>query len=111
MIFTCSVSTFSDILIIDQVIGLGLALAMVHIQAGVFLAIFCMAEISIFVDESGHFDMHSKVSPYYIVSFIFHNQSDSIEENLQAMDVHIHNLWISRALYSYRTNNSLRRSI
>ena len=27
---------------------------MVHIQAGVFLAIFCMAELSIFVDESGH---------------------------------------------------------
>ena len=44
---------------------------MVHIQAGVFLAIFCMAELSIFVDESGHFDMHSKVSPYYIVSFVF----------------------------------------
>ena len=36
--------------------------------------------------------MHSKVSPYYIVSFVFHNQSDSIEENLQAMDVHLHNL-------------------
>ena len=36
--------------------------------------------------------MHSKVSPYYIVSFIFHNQSDSIEENLQAMEVHLHNL-------------------
>lgn len=35
-----SVYSFSDILIIDQVIGLGLALAMVHIQAGVFLAIF-----------------------------------------------------------------------
>ena len=40
IIFMTSVSTFSDILIIDQVIGLGLALAMVHIQAGVFLAIF-----------------------------------------------------------------------
>lgn len=39
-IFMLSVSAFSDILIIDQVIGLGLALAMVHIQAGVFLAIF-----------------------------------------------------------------------
>ena len=51
-----------------------------------------MAELSIFVDESGHFDIHSKVSPYYIVSFVFHNQSDSIEENLQAMDVHLHNL-------------------
>lgn len=37
--------------------------------------------------------MHSKVSPYNIVSFVFHNQSDSIEENLQAMDVHhLHNL-------------------
>ena len=41
---------------------------MVHIQAGVFLAIFCMAELSIFVDESGHFDMHSKVSPYSLTS-------------------------------------------
>ena len=46
-----SVYAFSAILIIDQVISLGLALAMVHIQAGVFLAIFCMAELSIFVNE------------------------------------------------------------
>lgn len=29
-----------------------------------------MNELSIFVDESGHFDMDSKDSPYYIVTFI-----------------------------------------
>ncbi|MGN0906841.1 MAG: DUF3800 domain-containing protein [Bullifex sp.] len=65
---------------------------MVHIQAGVFLAIFYMRELSVFVDESGHFDMKSKVSPYYIVSFVFHDQNNSIEEILQAMDVHLQNL-------------------
>ena len=44
-----SVSAFSDILIIDQVIGLGLALAMVHIQAGVFLAIFFVWQNLVFL--------------------------------------------------------------
>lgn len=34
-----------------------------------------MKELSIFVDESGHFDMTSKTSPYYLVSFVFHDQS------------------------------------
>lgn len=37
-----------------------------------------MKELSIFVDESGHFGMHQKHSPYYIVSFVFHNQSEDI---------------------------------
>lgn len=36
--------------------------------------------------------MNSKVSPYYIVSFVFHDQNDNIEGILQAMDVHLQNL-------------------
>lgn len=38
-----------------------------------------MSEISIFVDESGGQDGHSK---YYVLTLVFHNQSLSIEEQL-----------------------------
>ena len=45
-----------------------------------------MKELSIFVDESGHFDMTSKNSPYYLVSFVFHDQSLDITDNLSKID-------------------------
>ena len=48
-----------------------------------------MNELSIFVDESGHFDMDSKDSSYYIVTFIFHNQSKDISENLKKLDSYL----------------------
>ena len=37
-----------------------------------------MKELSIFVDESGHFGMNTRTSPYYVVSFVFHDQSNDI---------------------------------
>lgn len=43
-------------------------------------------ELSIFVDESGHFDMTSKDSPYYIVSFVFHDQANDITDLLEMID-------------------------
>ena len=45
-----------------------------------------MKELSIFVDESGLFDMASKDSPYYIVSFVFHDQINDITDLLQMID-------------------------
>lgn len=45
-----------------------------------------MKELSIFVDESGHFDMASKNSPYYIVSFVFHDQINDITALLDMID-------------------------
>ena len=48
-----------------------------------------MKELSIFVDESGHFDMTSKVAPYYLVSFVFHDQSYDITELVRKLDTHL----------------------
>jgi len=45
-----------------------------------------MKFLSIFVDESGDygdFDIHS---PYYIVTLVFHDQSLSIKDNIEALD-------------------------
>ena len=54
-----------------------------------------MKVLSIFVDESGHFDMASKVSPYYLVSFVFHDQSFDITDNLKKLDQQIYFLTIA----------------
>lgn len=48
-----------------------------------------MKVLSIFVDESGHFDMTSKISPYYLVSFVFHDQSIDITDNLRKLDTYL----------------------
>lgn len=47
-----------------------------------------MSELSIFVDESGHFDMTSKNSLYYIVSFVFHDQANDIPSLLDMIDTY-----------------------
>lgn len=41
-----------------------------------------MSELSIFIDESGDFGAYDYHSPYYIISMVFHNQSNYIEQNL-----------------------------
>lgn len=51
-----------------------------------------MKVLSIFVDESGHFDMTSKESPYYLVSFVFHDQSLNITDNLSKIDSYLANI-------------------
>ena len=45
-----------------------------------------MKELSVFVDESGDFGVYQKHSPYYIVSMVFHNQSNDISEELSRLD-------------------------
>ena len=39
-----------------------------------------MSTLSIFVDESGDFGKVDNASPYYIVTLVMHNQSDSISD-------------------------------
>lgn len=63
-------------------------------SAGNFPAIFleksrCWSlkrELSIFIDESGDFGKLSKHSPYYIVAFVFHEQSTPIGTNIVELD-------------------------
>ena len=70
-----------------------------------------MKELSIFIDESGDFGEVVKASPYYIVTFVFHNQADDIswqinrlEQQLQDCgfkDEYIHTHPIIRKEYPY----------
>ena len=45
-----------------------------------------MKELSIFVDESGDFGKYDYRSPYYILSFVFHNQENDISSELAELD-------------------------
>lgn len=45
-----------------------------------------MSVLSIFVDESGDFGKVENNSPYYLVSLVFHDQSDDISEPIAALD-------------------------
>ena len=38
-----------------------------------------MAELSIFIDESGDFGEYEHHSPYYIIAMVFHNQQEDIQ--------------------------------
>lgn len=41
-----------------------------------------MEELSIFIDESGDFGDVVNTSPYYIATFVFHNQLNDISSNI-----------------------------
>lgn len=45
-----------------------------------------MNELSIFVDESGDFGRVDNSSPYYLVTFVFHDQSDDISKELDKLN-------------------------
>ena len=42
-------------------------------------------DLSIFVDESGDFDINSKHSPYYIFTLIIHNQKIALSKSEKAL--------------------------
>ena len=41
-----------------------------------------MRELSIFIDESGDFGSYEHHCPYYLMTLVFHNQSDLIAEEI-----------------------------
>ena len=45
-----------------------------------------MKELSIFIDESGDFGEYQPHSPYYIISLVFHNQSNDISDRVKLLD-------------------------
>ena len=45
-----------------------------------------MKQLSIFVDESGDFGPYAKHSPCYVITMVFHNQKDSIQEEVNRLD-------------------------
>ena len=41
-----------------------------------------MRELSIFIDESGDFGPYEPHAPYYLITMVFHNQADSIDDDV-----------------------------
>lgn len=45
-----------------------------------------MKQLSIFIDESGDFGEYNKVTEFYAISFVFHNQEDDISGIVEKLD-------------------------
>ena len=45
-----------------------------------------MKELSIFIDESGDFGEYNRISPYYIVTMVFHDQENDITSSLVSLE-------------------------
>ena len=45
-----------------------------------------MGNLSVFVDESGDFGEYSFHSPYYIITMLFHNQTQTIDAQVQKLN-------------------------
>ena len=51
-----------------------------------------MKELSVFIDESGDFGELKERPAYYLVTFVFHNQDNSIEEQVSKLEESVHSL-------------------
>lgn len=49
-----------------------------------------MKELSIFIDESGDFGEVKERPAYYLVTFVFHNQDNGIEEQVSKLEESVH---------------------
>ena len=45
-----------------------------------------MTELSIFIDESGDFGEVKERPAYYLVTLVFHNQADNIDEQVKKLE-------------------------
>ena len=45
-----------------------------------------MKELSVFVDESGDFGQYDYHCPFYIVSIVFHEQTNDLSESLSNLE-------------------------
>ena len=48
--------------------------------------------LSIFCDESGDVGPYSEHSPYYLVSLVFHDQSNDLSKKIEKLDNAIKNI-------------------
>ena len=55
-----------------------------------------MRELSVFIDESGDFGGYEPHCPYYIITMVFHDQSDSIAQAVEALDRGLEYLGLDR---------------
>lgn len=56
-----------------------------------------MRELSIFVDESGDFGEYDYHSPYYIITLVFHNQNNKIEEQVLKLEQELEHLGLGKS--------------
>ena len=63
----------------------------------IFLIRLIMSEktLSIFVDESGNFGYPDKVSHYYVIGLVLHNQDASIQSAVADLDLALRDMHIS----------------
>ena len=66
-----------------------------------------MKELSVFIDESGDFGEYEHHSPFYIVTLVFHDQSESIAKNISTLDLKIQNYGMPK--YTIHTGPLIRR--
>ena len=48
-------------------------------------------ELGVFIDEFGNFGDIVNTSPYYIVTFVFHNKQNDINSNIERFEKQIKN--------------------
>lgn len=48
-----------------------------------------MKELSIFIDESGDFGEYEVHSPYYIITMVFHDQSNDIQPAISILNTEL----------------------
>ena len=51
-----------------------------------------MSELSIFIDESGDFGEYDYHSPYYIITMVFHDQKNDIQDDLVNLETSLANI-------------------
>lgn len=51
-----------------------------------------MSELSIFIDESGDFGEYDYHSPYYIITMVFHDQKNDIQDDLVYLETSLANI-------------------
>ena len=51
-----------------------------------------MKELSVFIDESGDFGEIKERPAYYLVTFVFHNQDNGIEEQVSKLEESVRGL-------------------
>ena len=53
-----------------------------------------MRELSVFVDESGDFGQYDYHCPFYIVSMVFHEQTNDLSESITNLEKKLSEIWL-----------------
>lgn len=79
-----------DILITRKILRAGLKFPRSNAAGGYPRQFIYMEKcLSIFIDESGDFGKYDKNSPYYLVTFLFHDQSNDISARIDNFENHL----------------------